>query len=81
MQEEKNDVYVPAWGSYSGINDRFALLSPSGAAAWKGRMDYTLQQCLVEPIHAELFAQNFALSSGFKVRPTCLLLSKPSSVC
>ena len=66
MQDD--EVYVPAWGSYSGINDRFALLRPPSAVAWKGRLDYSLRQCLVEPIHAEVFAKHFAASSGLKVR-------------
>lgn len=75
VQIQDDEVYVPAWGSYSGINDRFALMKPSGAVLWQGRMDYTLQQCRVEPIHAEVFVKHFSESNGFKVCPSRLLFS------
>jgi hypothetical protein len=65
---QAGEVYVPGWGDYGGINDRFALLHPDSAYLWKGRMAYSLEHCLKKPIHAEIFARDFAQDSDLQVQ-------------
>lgn len=59
---------IPDWAHYVGMNDRFAALGPRSAAKWKERLAYTLQHCLHKPLHAEMFAQDFAVDHDFDVR-------------
>lgn len=63
---------IPDWAHYVGMNDRFAALGPRSAAKWKERLAYTLQHCLQKPLHAEMFAQDFAVDHDFDVRLPCL---------
>eukprot|EP00892_Ulva_mutabilis_P003127 jgi/Ulvmu1/12815/UM097_0044.1 len=65
MTEEA--VTIPDWAHYTGMNDRFAALGPRSAAQWKMRLAYTLSHCLDKPLHAEMFAQDFAVDHDFDV--------------
>lgn len=60
---------IPDWAHFNGMNDRFAVLGPKSAAKWKDRLAYTLHHCLDKPLHAEMFAQDFAVDHDFDVRP------------
>lgn len=66
MQEET--IYAPDFALWEGINDRFALLAPQAATVWKRRAFFTLHQCQIRPIHAEIFAEAFATATGLAHR-------------
>lgn len=65
---QESDVFVPGWGENKGMNDRFALMRPSVALQWTGRLKHALRQCLKEPIHSETFASRFAAALNLTVR-------------
>lgn len=58
---------IPDHSHYQGINDRFAMAKPAVAWQYGNRLDYTLQKCVDQPIHAEAFAQAWAAELQLQV--------------
>lgn len=66
---QDDTVYAPDFALWRGINDRFALLRPAAAAVWKRRVFFSLHACRFRPIHAEIFASDFAAATGLSYLP------------
>ena len=49
-------IFLPEWGKYRGLNDRFAVMSAQSASAYCTRVD-RIQQLIPEgrPFHSESF--------------------------
>lgn len=45
------------------------MLRPAAATVWKRRLFFTLHQCRIRPIHAEIFARAFAKATGLGYLP------------
>lgn len=51
----QNSVLLPAWHSWGGLNDRFALAGPIAARHYALRFERVLEFCRTHPMHAETF--------------------------
>ena len=68
-----NDVFVPYWGSYGGINDRFAIMGIGGAeyyfSAYDHAASFLREGC---PLHPETLSAAALAVLFASVRPTLL---------
>jgi hypothetical protein len=58
-----NNISLPAWHSFGGFNDRFALATPGAARHYAGRLDLVAKYCANAPLHPESLLA-YALGKG-----------------
>lgn len=52
---DRHSVLLPAWHSWGGLNDRFALAGPVAARHYALRFERVVEFCQTRPMHAETF--------------------------
>jgi hypothetical protein len=67
LRLQKNTVYVPAWEHAGGLNDRFAMATPSVAEQLGNRLFFTFGTCGSLPVHSEQYTKRFVETNKLKV--------------
>ena len=67
---ESNELYVPWWSSWGGINDRFGIMGTKAAAVYFNQFD-ALAQMLKDgvPLHPETLSGEAVRRGNLRVRP------------
>lgn len=60
-------IRLPSWHAWGGLNDRFAIASPTAAAAYAMRIENVLRYCGTMPLHAERLLAFSLRSAGASV--------------
>jgi hypothetical protein len=62
---QEHTIVVPDHSHYGGLNDRFAFATPQVAALYGRRIDFALELCPWEPIHAERYTSRWVRTQQF----------------
>jgi len=72
-----NNIALPAWHSFGGFNDRFALAAPEAARHYANRLDLVTEFCAQNPLHPESLLA-YALEQA--AAQVCLLPARATRV-
>ena len=61
--DSPNSILVPAWHSFGGLNDRFAVARWQAAEAYATRFSQAAEFCATQPLHSETFVA-WAMARG-----------------
>ena len=74
-----NDIYVPEFHSWGGINDRFAFGSPNIMEIYGSRYLQVINYALKHTLHSESFLHSILLSNNATIKFTNILFERVRS--
>lgn len=64
---QTGNIYIPSWGKWGGLNDRFALGAPDVMEAYGHRYNMVDEYVVNRPLHAESFVKAILTNKGWSI--------------